>query len=81
MAQNTKDSPGGIAPPPLICLGFLGFGFLIDYFLPVAGVPPLPRWLCFNRRRACPLHLGHLHVQPGIIHGVGEILTQTSYRL
>lgn len=39
MAQPTKDTPGVIAPPPLIFLGFMGAGFLIDYFLPFPLLP------------------------------------------
>ena len=39
MAENKKDIPGVIAPPPFIYLGFLGVGFLIDYFLPFPVLP------------------------------------------
>ncbi|MCH9044905.1 MAG: isoprenylcysteine carboxylmethyltransferase family protein [SAR324 cluster bacterium] len=39
MSVNDKDIPGVIAPPPLIYLGFLLGGFLIDYFLPRALLP------------------------------------------
>ena len=39
MAANTKDTPGVIAPPPLIYLGFLLAGFLIDFFLPFPVLP------------------------------------------
>ena len=36
-AQDDKsDHPGVIAPPPLIYLGFLGSGFLLDWAWPVA---------------------------------------------
>jgi protein-S-isoprenylcysteine O-methyltransferase Ste14 len=35
-AQDDKsDHPGVIAPPPLIYLGFLALGFLLDWFWPV----------------------------------------------
>ncbi len=37
--RNQRDNPGVIAPPPLIYLGFLGGGLLLDYVLPVALVP------------------------------------------
>ncbi len=39
MAENAKDNPGVIAPPPLIYLGFLALGFGLDYFWPVAVLP------------------------------------------
>ncbi|MCZ6729391.1 MAG: isoprenylcysteine carboxylmethyltransferase family protein [SAR324 cluster bacterium] len=39
MSDNGKDAPGVIAPPPLILLGFLLVGFLIDYFWPLNLLP------------------------------------------
>src|SRR3954452_7284140 len=35
--KTTKDIPGVIAPPPLIYLGGLGLGFLLEALLP--GMP------------------------------------------
>lgn len=45
--DNKPDHPGVIAPPPLIYLGFLGLGFLLEWVLPVAShVAATPRyWL------------------------------------
>lgn len=45
--DHTPDHPGVIAPPPLIYLGFLGLGFVLDWFRPVlSSIPPSPRrWL------------------------------------
>ena len=37
--RNQRDNPGVIAPPPLIYLGFLVIGLLLDYVWP-AGVAP-----------------------------------------
>lgn len=40
--QQGKDVPGVIAPPPLIYLGGLVAGFLLDRFLPVAALAGQP---------------------------------------
>ena len=39
MAENDKDRPGVIAPPPLIYLGFLALAFGLDSVWPVAVIP------------------------------------------
>ncbi len=45
MAENRKDNPGVIAPPPLIYLGFLVLGGALDFLWPIGlgvgavGVP------------------------------------------
>lgn len=39
MAENGKDRPGVIAPPPVIYLGFLLLGLVADYFSPFAFLP------------------------------------------
>jgi protein-S-isoprenylcysteine O-methyltransferase Ste14 len=39
MSVDQKDIPGVIAPPPLIYLGFLLVGFLIDWVVPVPVLP------------------------------------------
>ena len=44
MAGNERDNPGVIAPPPLIYLGFLVIGLLLDYLWPVALVPDGARY-------------------------------------
>ena len=38
MAEH-RDTPGVVAPPPLIYLGGLGIGFLLDWLLPSASLP------------------------------------------
>ena len=46
-SDNKYDHPGVIAPPPLIYLGFLGLGFLLDWLWPATAsvaIPPL-QWL------------------------------------
>ena len=45
--DNKPDHANVIAPPPLIFLGFLGLGFLLDWLWPATApvaIPPL-RWL------------------------------------
>ena len=39
MAEDNKDRPGVIAPPPLIYLGFLVLAFGLDSIWPVAVIP------------------------------------------
>lgn len=39
MAENNKDTPGVIAPPPLIYGGFLLIGFVIDCIWPIPVLP------------------------------------------
>ena len=39
----TKDTPGVVAPPPLIFLGFLVLGGVLDWLLPLAPSVPLGR--------------------------------------
>ena len=48
--DDRPDHPGVIAPPPLIYLGFLGLGFLLEWVLPVAShVSASPRyWLAYG---------------------------------
>ena len=38
MERPKNDTPGVIAPPPLICVGFLVAGLVLDYFWPVGFV-------------------------------------------
>ena len=40
-----RDSAGVIAPPPLIYLGGLAVGFVIEALLPGASVPGVVRWV------------------------------------
>ena len=42
--SDEKETPGVIAPPPLIYLGGLAIGFGLDAVLPSASVPPAVRW-------------------------------------
>ena len=48
--DQKPDHPGVIAPLPLIYLGFLGLGFLLEWVLPVAShVAASPRhWLAYG---------------------------------
>ncbi len=39
MEKQKDDTPGVIAPPPLIYLGFLVFGLALDHFWPVRFLP------------------------------------------
>lgn len=41
MSETTppKDHAGVVVPPPLIYLGFLALGLVLDYVWPVAGLP------------------------------------------
>jgi protein-S-isoprenylcysteine O-methyltransferase Ste14 len=39
-----RDSPGVIAPPPLIYLAGLATGFILEILLPSASVPPAVTW-------------------------------------
>ena len=39
-----RDIPGVIAPPPLIYLGGLGLGFLLEAVLPGGSLPSVVRW-------------------------------------
>ena len=41
-AEN--DNPGVVAPPPLIFLGGLGLGFVLEALLPSADIPDAVRW-------------------------------------
>ncbi len=45
MPAETRDNPGVIVFPPLILLGVLVLGFLLDYVLPLGFVAALPRVL------------------------------------
>ena len=42
--RTTRDTAGVIAPPPLIYLGGLGVGFLLEAILPGASLPDELRW-------------------------------------
>ncbi len=39
MSPPESDAPGVIAPPPVIYLGFLGVGLVLDYLWPISFVP------------------------------------------
>ena len=39
-----RDAPGVIAPPPLVYLGALGVGLVLDWLLPSASIPAALRW-------------------------------------
>jgi protein-S-isoprenylcysteine O-methyltransferase Ste14 len=39
-----RDIPGVIAPPPLIYLGGLAIGFVLEIVLPDAGLPGIVQW-------------------------------------
>jgi protein-S-isoprenylcysteine O-methyltransferase Ste14 len=43
--QPERDSAGVIAPPPLIYLGGLAVGFVIEALLPGSSVPGAVRWV------------------------------------
>jgi protein-S-isoprenylcysteine O-methyltransferase Ste14 len=43
-APPQRDAPGVIAPPPLIYLGALAAGFVLEILLPSASIPALVRW-------------------------------------
>jgi protein-S-isoprenylcysteine O-methyltransferase Ste14 len=43
-ASASRDTPGVIAPPPLIYLGGLGIGFLLETVLPGASLPAALRF-------------------------------------
>lgn len=40
-----RDAPGVIAPPPLIFLGGLAVGFILEAILPSASIPAAVNWL------------------------------------
>ena len=63
-SDHKADHPGVIAPPPLIYLGFLGAGFLLDWVWPVAAhVSATPRyWLALA------------------LAGVGVVIALTAFR-
>ena len=46
MTRQSDDTPGVIAPPPLITVGFIAGGFILDSFWPVSlpdlALEPLP---------------------------------------
>ena len=42
MANETQDTPGVVAPPPMIYLGGMVIGLILNYFFP-AGIVFLPR--------------------------------------
>jgi protein-S-isoprenylcysteine O-methyltransferase Ste14 len=42
--RGRRDIPGVIAPPPLIYLGGLAIGFLLEALLPGASLPGVLRW-------------------------------------
>jgi protein-S-isoprenylcysteine O-methyltransferase Ste14 len=44
MGGAERDIPGVIAPPPLIYLGGLGIGFLLEALLPGGSFPPAVSW-------------------------------------
>ncbi len=44
MSVNGKDAPGVIAPPPLILLGFLLVGFLMDTLWPLPLLPAMVQY-------------------------------------
>jgi protein-S-isoprenylcysteine O-methyltransferase Ste14 len=43
-ADTSADTPGVIAPPPLIYLVALASGFILEALLPSASVPPAVTW-------------------------------------
>ncbi len=43
MATNTQDNPGVIAPPPLLYLGGLALGLLLQRFIPLKYLPQTVR--------------------------------------
>ncbi len=45
MAANGRDNPGVIAPPPLIFLGFLLLGLVLDALWPLAILPDVTQYL------------------------------------
>lgn len=45
MAENGKDRPGVIAPPPVIYLGCLLLGLVADYFSPFAVLPQIVQYV------------------------------------
>jgi len=56
--KTTKDIPGVIAPPPLIYLGGLGLGFLLEALLPGGSFPG---------------HLGHVVGAACLLLGLGLV--------
>jgi protein-S-isoprenylcysteine O-methyltransferase Ste14 len=44
MEESGRDAPGILAPPPLIYLGGLGLGFLLEALLPSFDVPAAIAW-------------------------------------
>src|SRR4051794_15240481 len=44
MEAGGRDIPGVIAPPPLLYLGGLGVGFLLEALLPGGSLPPAVSW-------------------------------------
>ena len=44
-AGTDHDTARVIAPPPLIYLGGLGIGFVLEAILPGASLPEVPRWV------------------------------------
>jgi protein-S-isoprenylcysteine O-methyltransferase Ste14 len=84
-----KDAPGVIAPPPLIYLGGLGIGFVLEALLPSVSVPGPLRWslgsilvvagLVLARSFFRALRRAHTPVDP--YHATTALVTTGPYRL